>query len=414
MSVSNVRIKLTTRDEDLKVDENPINVPVDLKRYGLSEIINQLLENSEPISFDFLIDGKLLKGSLQDFMRNENLSSESIIEIEYVQAVEPPTFMAAYEHDDWVSGVHINKSISQIATGSYDGCVRIWDSSAQVKHTFSGHQGAVLSVKWLGDNKVVSGSRDRNLHIWNTDGKELSAILKGHTGPVTSLSVLSRERIVSGSADHTLKVWTSRIKELPDYEAPELSHSTSSSVKRRKIADKHTQNAKVKGSLLTLEGHLASVTDVCAHPIEKDVVYSVSEDHTVRTWDLVTSQNVDTKTTGFSLLSIASLGPTTQLLACGSSARHIILVDPRSATHASVNQLNGHKNFVVSIAPNPQNSYQFASGSHDGTIRIWDVRSDKSMFTLERQQKDQDVYCLDWADYIAAGGRDKQLELYNI
>lgn len=409
-----VRVKLITREEEFKVDENPIYVPVDLKKFGLSEVVNQLLENTEPIPFDFLVDGKLLRGSLQDYLNKSNLSSESIVCLEYVRAIQPPTFLAAFEHDDWVSSVDICRKGSGIATGSYDGCVRIWDNSANVQHTFTGHQGPVNCVKWVSGNKVVSGSRDGNLHIWNTEGKMLSGVLKGHTAPVNCVTALSNDRIVSGSQDGTLRLWTAKLKELPDYEAPESR--SSATAKRRRVAESQIKNAKVKGALACLEGHDAPVHGVTPHPVDKDVVYSVSEDHTVKTWDLVTSKCVDTKTTGFSLLSIASLGPVTQLLACGSSARHITLVDPRSTTHASVKQLNGHKNFVVSIAPNPKDPYQFASGSHDGTVRLWDIRADAAMFVIERQESktDNDVYAVDWAEFIAAGGRDKKLELTNL
>lgn len=40
--------------------------------------------------------------------------------------------------------------------------------------------------------------------------------------------------------------------------------------------------------------------------------------------------------------------------------------------------LRGHKNHVVALARDPSNDYVLASGSHDGTCRIWDVRSTKS------------------------------------
>ena len=40
--------------------------------------------------------------------------------------------------------------------------------------------------------------------------------------------------------------------------------------------------------------------------------------------------------------------------------------------------LKGHKNHVVTLARDPSNDYVLASGSHDGTCRIWDVRSTKS------------------------------------
>lgn len=37
--------------------------------------------------------------------------------------------------------------------------------------------------------------------------------------------------------------------------------------------------------------------------------------------------------------------------------------------------LRGHSNAVVSLATDPWSEYGLVSGSHDGTCRIWDVRS---------------------------------------
>lgn len=56
--------------------------------------------------------------------------------------------------------------------------------------------------------------------------------------------------------------------------------------------------------------------------------------------------------------------------------------------------LRGHTNAVVSLAADPESSYGLVSGSHDGTCRVWDVRSSKSekdgrvgssLFVIERE-----------------------------
>ena len=56
--------------------------------------------------------------------------------------------------------------------------------------------------------------------------------------------------------------------------------------------------------------------------------------------------------------------------------------------------LRGHTNAVVSLASDPESSYGFVSGSHDGTCRVWDARSSRSesegrvgesMYCIERE-----------------------------
>jgi WD40 repeat protein len=56
--------------------------------------------------------------------------------------------------------------------------------------------------------------------------------------------------------------------------------------------------------------------------------------------------------------------------------------------------LRGHTNAVVALARDPDSEYGLVSGSHDGTCRIWDVRSTKkgkdgvvgeSIYSIERE-----------------------------
>ncbi|PRT54865.1 Ribosome biogenesis protein YTM1 [Wickerhamiella sorbophila] len=414
--MSSVRVRLITRDDSLKVDDSPLYVPVDLKRYGLSEVVNQLLSTETPIPFDFVIDGKLLRSSLDKYLTEQGLSTESVLTVEYVRSVLPPTFVSSFAHDDWVSSVDINDASQKIVTGSYDGVVRLWDFSGNVTDQLAGHTGAVKSIQWVSDSHLVSAGADRNLCLWKLGDEKakIACIFQGHTGPVNSTCTLASGKIISGSSDGTLKVWSTRVKELP--EAPEAPTSTfTSTKKRRKLAEQALISQRVRGSLATLEGHTAPVTGLAAHSSDANVVYSVSEDHTLRTWDLVTDRLIDTKATAFSLLSVANMGPTTSLIACGSSARHISLIDPRTKTTTSQAQLIGHRNFVVDLAVSPNNPYMLASASHDGTTRLWDVRANKSMYTVARNAKeDNDVYCVAWKSVLAAGGKDKKLEITQV
>jgi WD40 repeat protein len=152
----------------------------------------------------------------------------------------------------------------------------------------------------------------------------------------------------------------------------------------------------------------------------------------MRTWDLPTQSLVDTRTTSHSLLSITQL-PDLHLIAVGTSARHITLIDPRaSAINISAMTLRGHSNAVVSLARDPDSAYGLLSGSHDGTCRIWDVRSSRneadgvvgeSSYTIQRESLKGEgkrvggegvkVFGVGWDREvgIVSGGEDKQLQI---
>lgn len=432
---SQIKIKFFTREEDesLQVSENPLYVPISLKRYGLSEIVNHLLETETPVPFDFLINGTLIRTSIDEYLTENALSSEAFLTLEYTRSVLPPSFLASFNNEDWVSSLDVKHN--QILSGSYDGIVRTWDLSGKVQKQSSGHSGAIKAVRWISETRVASAGNDRQIRLWKAsatdsngirdldededepeEGKTL-AILEGHKAAISSLAV-NNNRILSGGYDNAIGFWSTNYKEMTSIDPladPNNNVTSTAAKKRRKLA---LQDASIRrrAPLSFLEGHSQPVEDLIFAPNDSSVAYSVSQDHTIKTWDLVTSRPVDTRTTGFSLLSITSL-PKLNLLACGSSARHITLHDPRaSATTVTQSQLIGHTNFVVSLAASPDNDYMFSSGSHDGTVKVWDIRAQKALYTITRESKapkGQDkVFAVSWDQTgIISGGQDKKIQI---
>lgn len=60
------------------------------------------------------------------------------------------------------------------------------------------------------------------------------------------------------------------------------------------------------------------------------------------------------------------------LVACATQHSAVRLVDLRSG--ASTHSLAGHQRAVLSVAWSPHEEYILASGSSDGTVRLWDIR----------------------------------------
>jgi hypothetical protein len=72
-----------------------------------------------------------------------------------------------------------------------------------------GHKSTVNSLVLSADGRrVVSGSYDNTLRIWDMETGQCLQVLEGHTSMVSSL-VLSADgrRVVSGSNDNTLRIW---------------------------------------------------------------------------------------------------------------------------------------------------------------------------------------------------------------
>jgi len=60
----------------------------------------------------------------------------------------------------------------------------------------------------LDGKRIVSGSFDNTLKVWDAQTGQETLTLKGHSSYVNSVSFSpDGKRIVSGSTDNTLKVW---------------------------------------------------------------------------------------------------------------------------------------------------------------------------------------------------------------
>ncbi|KAJ5502285.1 hypothetical protein N7463_005159 [Penicillium fimorum] len=447
-----VRVQLISQQEDIALPEStgPILVPTGLRRYALSTLVNNLLSSEKPIPFEFLINGTFLRTSIDEYLVDNGISAETTLEIEY--------------HDDWVSATDVLSTTSpaaswasgatftpgqeRILSGSYDGLLRIWNMSSETIATSpaaadGGHTASIRAAKFVSPNQIASAGLDRTVRLWKyTEGEggftgKISPQLElyGHKAGIESLAVHAKSnRLLTGSADNNVGFWSTKKTDAPA--APEnlLPSSNARNTKRRKLNT--SVSTPQRGPLTLLSAHTAPVSAAIFDGKDATVGYSTSWDHSLRTWDLVTGALVDTRTTSHSLLSLEHL-PELSLLAAGTAARHITLIDPRaSATTVAAMTLRGHTNAVVSLARDPHSTYGLISGSHDGTCRIWDIRSTKtdkegvvgeSVYSITRKSLEEEgksdskrvggegvkvfSVCWDKTVGIVSAGEDKRIQI---
>jgi eukaryotic-like serine/threonine-protein kinase len=113
-----------------------------------------------------------------------------------------------------VASVAFSRAGRQIASGSNDGRIEVWDAEGGTKlATLKGHAQPVRSVAFSPDGeRIASGSNDKTIKLWDaTSGAEL-ATLQGHSGSVWSVAFSpDGERIASATAgtDGIVRVWDS-------------------------------------------------------------------------------------------------------------------------------------------------------------------------------------------------------------
>ena len=75
--------------------------------------------------------------------------------------------------------------------------------------TLKGHSYGVLSVAYSPDGtKIISGSRDNTIKIWDANTGQCLKTLEGHSNMISSVAYSpDGTEIISGSEDKTIKIW---------------------------------------------------------------------------------------------------------------------------------------------------------------------------------------------------------------
>ena len=110
-------------------------------------------------------------------------------------------------HSDNVYSVAYSPDGTKIISGSGDNTVKIWNANTgQCLQTLEGHSDWVVSVAYSPDRtKIISGSDDRTIKIWDAITGQCLQTLEGHSSNVISVAYSpDGTKIVSGSYDKTI------------------------------------------------------------------------------------------------------------------------------------------------------------------------------------------------------------------
>ncbi|XP_051117621.1 ribosome biogenesis protein WDR12 homolog isoform X2 [Andrographis paniculata] len=418
-----VQVRFVTKlKPPYKVPPAAIFIPASLSRFGLSKTVNNLLqaanEDWESEVFDFLIDGELVRMTLEEFLLAKGISAEKVLEIEYIKAVAPRKQEEPSLHDDWVSAVD-GSNDGYIVTGCYDGYGRIWKAGKLCTHILDGHSGPVTSVCVANhkvesdvDEIIATASKDRTLRLWKFNAEETldqpmniqaSKILSGHTAAVQCVAAEPFGNMVcSGSWDSSIRLWN-------------ISGSdTGVSVKKRKKDDASDgggeDNQSEEEAVSTFVGHTQCVSSVIWP--EHQTIYSASWDHSIRRWDVETGKDNTNIFCGKAMNCLDIGGESSALIAAGGSDPVLRIWDPRKpGTSSPIFQFSSHKSWISSCKWHRESWFHLVTSSYDGKVRLWDLRSALPLFVLNAHS--DKVLCADWwkNDCVISGGVDSKLNI---
>ncbi|KAI9772579.1 MAG: hypothetical protein M1835_006263 [Candelina submexicana] len=108
---------------------------------------------------------------------------------------------------------------------------------------------------------------------------------------------------------------------------------------------------------------------------------------------------------GSAIRSIA-WNPTGTLIATGSASRILRVWNPEKASVKNSTELKGHTGAIECVAWNPIVEAQLASCSTDGTVRLWDVRSNASIAEVKIGGEGLTLAWAPDGDVLMVGRRD--------
>jgi len=250
-------------------------------------------------------------------------------------------------------------------TCSYDGSIRVWnlESGAQIGDDWRDGEIAVLAIALSPDGKkIVSGSGDGAVRLWDIDTGKVVTKWTGHAGGVKSLC-WNRDggQVVSGSFDGTARVW--------DVESGE------------------TILGPIKIGFRDVEAVIYSPdeTMIATNIIDK-------KNEFINIWDAKTGKLITALKHRSRVACLAWTGST---LISGSLIDGSIGIW-NTTTWQQTAVLMEHTTSVYAIATSP-NGHIFASASRDETVQLWNLENGQPIGSPLQHVNAQSVSCVSFS-----------------
>lgn len=367
-----------------------------------------------------------------------------------------------------VNSVTFSPDGKRLATAGDDKTVRVWDAATgQELLTLSGHTDSVVDVAFSPDGqRIASGSVDQTAKVWDADTGQEVLSLQGHTNVVAHVAFSSDGRqLYTASFDETVKTWNvetgEELSSLPGLVLGFARDSSRLATWGEGVAV-NILESETGEKLFTLHGHKNNLTSA-AFSRDGKLIATASTDKKVIIWNALTGAEFFTlsghaeavASTDFSpdatqvatggidgILKIWDLTPSHEVLtlyqpvgntswfALRSDGERLVMTGedpalpevwqlPKSMGSAANSDLakrlvtlTGHTDLVRGLAFSPDGS-RIATGSFDGTAKIWDAQTGKELLHLGHEGIGWVAFSPDGSRLATSSFMDGTLKIWN-
>ncbi|GAQ45272.1 SCF ubiquitin ligase complex subunit cdc4 [Aspergillus tubingensis] len=322
----------------------------------------------------------------------------------WMKPVVKPRHIAFRAHDRHVVTC-LQFDTEKVLTGSDDTNINVYDTrTGELKATLEGHEGGVWALEYYG-NTLVSGSTDRSVRVWDIEKARCTQIFHGHTSTVRCLQIVlpvevgkkadgtpemmpKEPLIITGSRDSNLRVW-----KLPKPGDPGYYQS-----------GPHVDDTDCPYFVRVLTGHQHSVRAIAAHG---DTLVSGSYDCTVRVWKISTGETVH-RLQGHTL-KVYSVVLDHKRNRCISGSMDNMVKVWSLETGSILYNLEGHTSLVGLL---DLKCDRLVSAAADSTLRIWDPETGQCRNMLSAHTGA--ITCFQHDGQKVISGSDRTLKMWDV
>lgn len=295
-----------------------------------------------------------------------------------------PSVRLVVQVKSWVNGVHFSPDGNLLATGSWDGSVRLWrPNDGYLVQTMPSGMGEVNGVAFSPDGRMlVTASRNRAVQFWRVgDGALLRNICEGdeaHEGAVFSVSFSpTGDMVASGSWDRTVRIWRatdgSLVHTLRDHRGAvnSVAYSPNGKLIASGSHDRLVRLWRAADGVLagTFQGHTDAVFCVSFSP-DGRLLASAGSDQMIRLWRVVDGTLVRTLEGHTGAIFSVAFSTDGQTLVSGDYNRAVRFWQVSDGM--LLHNIQAHGEGITSMAFSPDGR-TLASGSFDASVRLWQV-----------------------------------------